>query len=80
VVKRRTRCASQGCKCRADPPEPHGPYYDWTRKVDGKTVSVRLSEEEARTVKEWIANVRRFDEVAGKLEEISARALRLIRR
>ena len=38
VTRRYTRCGTPGCKCHADPPQPHGPYYQWTAKIDGKTV------------------------------------------
>ena len=44
VTRRYTRCATPGCKCHADPPQPHGPYYQWTAKINGKTVTRRLSE------------------------------------
>ncbi len=30
VTRRYTRCASPGCRCNAEPPQPHGPYYQWT--------------------------------------------------
>ena len=33
ITQRRTRCGRDGCACRADPPRPHGPYWQWTRKV-----------------------------------------------
>ena len=36
----------------------HGPYYQWTRKVNGKTVNISLDPESAKTVKEWIQNNR----------------------
>jgi len=39
LVQRRTRCGSRGCRCHADPPQLHGPYCSWTRKVDNKTVT-----------------------------------------
>jgi hypothetical protein len=39
IVVRYTRCASAGCRCRADPPQRHGPYYQWSAKIDGKTVT-----------------------------------------
>lgn len=29
-----------GCRCKADPPQLHGPYWQWTRKVAGKTVTL----------------------------------------
>ena len=39
ITRRYTRCATPGCKCHADPPQPHGPYYQWTAKINGKTVT-----------------------------------------
>jgi hypothetical protein len=47
LTRRYTRCATPGCKCHADPPQPHGPYYQWTAKINGKTVTRRLTETEA---------------------------------
>jgi hypothetical protein len=32
VADRMTRCGHPGCRCHADPPRPHGPYHQWTRK------------------------------------------------
>jgi hypothetical protein len=34
----RTRCGKPRCTCTADPPSLHGPYIQWTRTVNGKTV------------------------------------------
>jgi hypothetical protein len=34
LVERSTRCGNTGCRCHADPPQLHGPYLTWTRKVD----------------------------------------------
>ncbi|MGH8903826.1 MAG: DUF6788 family protein [Egibacteraceae bacterium] len=45
-----TCCGSPGCRCHADPPQPHGPYYQWTAKANGKTVTRRLTEHQARPV------------------------------
>jgi hypothetical protein len=36
-------CGKTGCRCHADPPRLHGPYAEWTRKIDGKTVTRRLT-------------------------------------
>ena len=38
VVVRHMRCGKPGCACKAEPPTLHGPYIQWTRTVDGKTV------------------------------------------
>ena len=38
----------------------HGPYWQWTAKIDGKTVTRRLSQTEAELYQEWIANDRQL--------------------
>ena len=38
----RTRCGKARCACKADPPALHGPYIQWTRTVNSKTVTRRL--------------------------------------
>jgi len=44
VVQTRRRCGSAGCGCQNDPEKWHGPYWQWSTAVDGKTVSRRLSD------------------------------------
>jgi hypothetical protein len=39
----RTRCGKPRCACKADPPALHGPCIQWTRTVNGKTVTRRLT-------------------------------------
>ena len=36
LTRRYTRCTTPGCKCHADPPQPHGPYYQWTTRSTAK--------------------------------------------
>ncbi len=74
VTRRYTRCTTSGCKCRADPPQPHGPYWQWTRKVAGKTVTRRLDEHEADLYRHWIANGRQLTRIVAQMEKISASA------
>lgn len=73
LVRRFMPCGKPGCRCQATPPELHGPYYQWTRKVRGKTITVRLSEEEARLMKEWIVNGRQLNKLVAKMEILSLR-------
>lgn len=74
LTRRYTRCTSPGCKCRADPPEPHGPYWQWTRKIDGKTVTRRLTPAEAKLYRQWIANDRRMRRIIEQMRTIAAKA------
>lgn len=78
VTHRYTRCATPGCRCNAEPPRPHGPYYQWTAKVNGKTVTRRLSDHEARLYQEWIDNDRRLRALIANMREVAAKATDLI--
>lgn len=73
LVRRFMPCGKPGCCCQASPPELHGPYYQWTRKVRGKTVTVRLTREEARLFEEWISNGRQLDKIVARMEAVSLR-------
>jgi hypothetical protein len=74
VVHRYTRCAAPGCRCHGNPPRPHGPYWQWSTAVGGKTVTRRITEEQAALYKEWIANRKHALEILGQIEELSRRA------
>lgn len=80
VVSRYTSCGKTGCRCQADPPQRHGPYYQWSRAVAGKTVTRRLNEAEAELYRTWIANRRRLQQLLAQMEQISATAGELLLR
>jgi len=42
VLKRMMKCGQSNCACHRDPSQRHGPYFEWTYKVKGKTVNVKL--------------------------------------
>jgi len=42
VAPRYNYCGKANCRCHADPPRPHGPYFQWTAKIGGK-VHIRRS-------------------------------------
>lgn len=74
IAKRMTRCGKPICACHADPPALHGPYYLWTRKVAAKTVTQRLTPEQAARLQGWSRNMRQLDSLVGKLQELGLRA------
>ena len=79
VTERYMPCGRKGCKCQAVPATLHGPYFQWTTKVDGKTKTVRLRPEEARFYREWIANGRKLDQVIKAWEQTGIAAAEIIR-
>lgn len=78
IARRLTRCGNPTCRCKADPPMLHGPYYKWTRKVAGKTVNATLTPEQAARCMEWSRNMRKLDRIVRKLQDIGLRAATLL--
>lgn len=78
LVRRYTHCTSEGCRCNGEPPQPHGPYWQWSRAVDGRTVSRRVHEDEVALYQEWIANRRRLRSVVAQMEMVSEQATQLL--
>jgi hypothetical protein len=78
LLSRYVTCGKPSCRCHADPPQLHGPYWDWSRSIGGHTVSRRLSEPQAHLYQEWIANRRAALEILAEMEEVSARAADLL--
>jgi hypothetical protein len=73
LVERRTRCGNTGCKCHADPPQLHGPYLTWTRKVDNKTVTRTLDPAQAERLRPLLDNSRRLRELVSEFEALALR-------
>jgi len=71
LVGRTTRCGNPGCRCNADPPQLHGPYLSWTRKVENKTVTRTLTPDQADRLQPLLDNARRLRELATELETLA---------
>jgi hypothetical protein len=71
VTKRYLTCTHQGCRCHGEPPRLHGPYWYWTRKVNGKTVTKSLREEQVEDYKAWFDNEKRLRDLVRELEMLS---------
>ena len=78
ITRRHTRCANTNCRCHGEPPHMHGPYWQWTAKVDGKTVTRRLNEAEAKLYQEWVANDRQLRAIITQMRQVAAKATELI--
>jgi len=71
VLERRIRCGKQGCRCGAEPPQLHGPYYQWTRKLNGKTQTRLLSAAQMARYASWFENAKRIRSLTSELEALS---------
>jgi Family of unknown function (DUF6788) len=71
LADRMTRCGHPGCRCHADPPQPHGPYHQWTRKKNGRTATKILTDEQLADYAPWFDNHKRLRELVAELEQLS---------
>jgi hypothetical protein len=78
LTRRYTHCTSPGCRCNAEPPQPHGPYWQWTAKVNGKTVTRRLTHAQTRLYQEWIGNDRKLRSLIDQMRTVATEATELI--
>jgi len=75
MLKRMMKCGRSQCACSRDPAKRHGPYFEWTYKVKGKTVNVKLSPEAAPFYKAATKQHRKLKLVLARLERLSKTAL-----
>ena len=72
------RCGKPGCHC-AKPDDPgHGPHFQLTQKIGGKTATQNLPSQPAvRKAEREIAEFRRFQRLSGELVEVNRKVCRL---
>ncbi len=72
------RCGRPGCHC-AQPNDPgHGPPFQLTQKVDGKTVTQHLpSPASVHKAESEIAEFRKFQTLTGELVDVNRQICRL---
>ncbi len=71
LIQRHIRCGKPRCACHADPPVLHGPYWQWTRKVAGKTITRLVPDEQLDDYRQWIDNDRRLRALVAELETLT---------
>src|SRR5258708_34864519 len=71
LIERHVRCGRANCRCHADPPVLHGPYWQWTRKTGGKTVTPLVPDEQLDDYRQWLDNHRRPRAPVAELEALT---------
>jgi hypothetical protein len=56
-------CGVEGCRCKATPPQKHGPYYQLSFTRKGKATSRFVRREELAAVKRQLKNYARLREL-----------------
>ena len=64
-------CGKPNCRCHGDPPRLHGPYAEWTRKIDGKTITRRLTDAELAAWQPLFDNARKIRGLLAELQELT---------
>ena len=64
-------CGNPKCRCKANPPQKHGPYYQlgWTRK--GKSTTRFVRKDEVSEVRQEIKNYERLRDLVEKWVDLS---------
>ena len=75
LLARMVRCGKPRCACGKDPAKRHGPYYEWTYKARGKTVTVRLAPEAAPFFRAAAQQYRKLKTILNRMETLSRQAL-----
>jgi hypothetical protein len=75
VLKRMMKCGHPNCACHRDASHRHGPYFEWTYKVKGKTVNVKLSPQVAPIYQAATKQHRTLKAALARMERLSRTAL-----
>jgi hypothetical protein len=78
LSRRYLTCGNPGCACQRDPAARHGPYFYWSTKKAGKTISRKLPPHEAQILETWIANRRELNAILEAMIAVSGNALPLL--
>lgn len=79
LQKRKYKCGKANCHC-ANEGVFHGPYNQWTRKIDGKTVTINFEKDIAEKVRKWTKNNQQFRRIHQRLEKTSLAMLQILRK
>jgi len=76
TIHTRTKvCGKSGCRCATDPQARHGPYYEWSRREDGRLVHSIVSSSEARALRRAIRNYRAIQRLLKRWQDQSVNAI-----
>jgi len=68
LLRRYLACGKANCRCKAQPPSLHGPYFYWSRRLNGRLISRVLSPRQAKIVEHAIQNYRKALQLLRKWE------------
>ena len=74
TVHQRTKiCGRKNCRCAVDPAARHGPYYEWSRRQDGRLLHSVITPEQAALFTRAIQNYREIQQLLVRWEHETAK-------
>ena len=78
IAKQYKQCGKVNCRCQEGKEYWHGPYWIWTRKEGGKTITKTLSKEQAKLVKKAIADMKELNDYIDKWKRLTLKEIEKI--
>lgn len=75
IQTRHTQCGKPTCRCHSDEAARHRPYIVWTRKVNARTVTKVLTDEQLRDYTNWLDNARQLHQLVEELHELTLQVI-----
>lgn len=79
LLKQYKQCGKNNCRCHKDKKYWHGPYWIWTRKEKGKTITKTLNQNQIQMVKKAFKNMKKVDQIVEKWKILSLQHLKKIK-
>src|SRR5579862_1288312 len=64
-------CGKHDCRCHTDPSRLHGPYAQWTRKINGKTVTRRLTQDQLAEYQPMFDTAKKLRALLAELQDLT---------
>ncbi len=78
LLRQYKQCGKTNCRCHQDKKYWHGPYWIWTRKEKGKTITKTLTQKQAKRVKKALEDMKKLNILIEKWKLISLRNIEKI--
>ena len=76
VFQRWHVCGTPNCKCKKDKRFRHGPYYAWTSKEKGKTVTIMIPNELSKEAQDFVNNANLLKDKTRRWSVLSEKIIR----
>ena len=68
-------CGRSGCRCNKGRRHWHGPYFDWSWKVRGKSKAVRLTPKQGKLMRRYVQNDRKLRRIVAEMRTLSLKVV-----